>query len=291
MKKFRSWGQLQTFLVVAEHKSYRAAAQSLGVTSSTVARHIEAITSEIGHPVFVPQGNKWELTKTGEDLVRIAESAQANLGFMLKNLDEQSEFSGSLKLNTSSFIISNYLAPALASWKEANPDSLIVLEGSDLTTAVERGEADVALRLTRPDTPGIARFKLASCRVGIYTPKDGDGSAWIGLPDSYGELPEAKMAQRFFGSEPQMRLDTFRAIARASVASGLSCIIPTCFAREYPTLELACQDGQPLIAGRELWFLFYETRKSDPAIVAAREWLKSVFPSPNRCLCGKCDPL
>lgn len=289
MKKFRSWGQLQTVLAVAEVGSYRAAGEQLGITSSTVARHIDSISLELGQPVFVPKGNQWELTEAGKELVAIAGNTQAKLGFMMKDLESNEDFVGSLQISTLSFISSEYLAPKMHLWKRENASANLIIDATDRTTAVERGEADVALRLTRPDTSGIARFKLADCHVGIFSPKSVESNDWVGFSGQLDELTEMKLAKAQFGRPPLVRLDSFRAIAEASVSMGLSCIIPTCAARNYPSLELQKNADGSLIASRELWFLFYEKRKNDLSIGAARKWLKEVFPSPNKCLCGKCD--
>ena len=289
MKKFKSWGQLQTVLTVAEVGSYRAAAHVLGVTSSTVARHIDAISQELGHPIFLPSGNRWELTEIGKELVAITDAAQSSLGFMLKDIENSQDFFGSLQINTVSFINSDFLAPAMNLWREKFPQAQITIEADDRTTAIERGEADVALRLSRPDTPGVARFKLANCNVALYTPTGGDDKAWIGLAPDFEDLPEMQLARNFFGTSPIIHMDSYRAIANASQATGLSCILPTCMAREYADIHQITAGDTATLVNRELWFLFYETRKNDPAIKAAKCWLKDIFPSPGKCLCGKCD--
>ncbi|MGJ8587467.1 MAG: LysR family transcriptional regulator [Yoonia sp.] len=289
IKKFKSWGQLQTVLTVAEVGSYRAAAHILGVTSSTVARHVDTISQELGHPIFLPAGNRWELTEIGKELVAIAEATQSSLGFMLKDIENSDDFFGALQINTLSFINSDFLAPAMNLWREKFPQAQIVIEANDETTAIERGEADVALRLSRPDTPSVARFKVANCKVALYTPEGGDEDAWVGLPQSLEDLPEMQLARQHFGTFPIIRMDSYRAIANASQASGLSCAIPTCMARAYPDLRRVSLDDVQTHVDRELWFLFYETRKNDPAIKAAKCWIKDVFPSPNKCLCDKCD--
>jgi DNA-binding transcriptional LysR family regulator len=289
IKKFKSWGQLQTVLTVAEVGSYRAAAHALGVTSSTVARHVDLISQELGHPVFLPAGNRWELTEIGKELVAIAEATQSSLGFMLKDIENNDDFFGALQINTLSFINSDFLAPAMNLWREKFPQAQIVIEANDETTAIERGEADVALRLSRPDTPGVARFKVANCKVALFTPEGGDQDAWVGLPQSLEDLPEMQLAQQYFGTYPNIRMDSYRAIANASQATGLSCFLPTCMARGYPDLRQVRSDDMQTHVDRELWFLFYETRKNDPAIKAAKCWIKDIFPSPNKCLCGKCD--
>lgn len=288
MKKFKAWGQLQTVLTVAEVGSYRAAAAALGITSSTVSRHIDAISKEIGQPIFLPAGNRWELTDIGKELVAITEATQANLAFMLKDIENSADFFESVQINTLSFINSDFLAPALGMWRAQFPQTEVIIDASDQTTAIERGEADVAMRLSRPDTPGVARFKLGNCNVGLYTPEDGDPNAWVGLPQDLCDLQEMRLAEDHFDAGPVMRMDSFRAIAHASSATGLSCILPTCMARSFPSLQPVMSDGNAVQISRELWFLFYETRKNDPAIKAAKSWVKQIFPSPNKCLCGQC---
>ena len=71
MKELTHWGKLPTVLALATHGSYRAAGAALGMTSTTVARHIEALSEEIGDPLFVPSGDKWEPTQAGKELIKI----------------------------------------------------------------------------------------------------------------------------------------------------------------------------------------------------------------------------
>jgi DNA-binding transcriptional LysR family regulator len=289
IKKFSSWRQLQTVLCVAEHGSYRAAASALGITSSTVARHIDLISEEVGQPIFLPLENKWVLTDVGKDLLAIAQKTEVSLGIMLQNIENTDEFMGSVKLSTLSFISNEYLSKSMDIWQRDNPNAGLALDETDDTRAVERGEADVALRLTRPDTPGISRFKVSNCHFGIFTPEGGDGTAWISYAVASAALPEMRLGMAHFKSEPVLRFGSLRAIINASLSSRLSCVVPTCLARHYPELRLLTKNDKPLIANRELWFLFYETRKNDLAINAARNWVKAVFPSASSCLCGQCS--
>lgn len=288
VKKFNSWRQLQTVLCVSEHGSYRAAASALGITSSTVARHIDSITEEVGQPLFLPLENRWVLTEVGRDLLGIAEKTEVSLGILLRNIENKDEFVGSVKLSTLSFICNEYLSKTMDIWRRDNPNANLAIEETDDTRAVERGQADVALRLTRPDTPGIARFKVSNCRFGVFTPSAGDSNRWIGYASASEALPEVQLAKAHFKCEPTLRFGSLAAIIQASLSTGMSCVVPTCLARDYPDLRPVIEDDKPLTAQRELWFLFYETRKNDLAINAARNWIKAVFPTPNGCLCGRC---
>lgn len=288
IKKFNSWRQLQTVLCVSEHGSYRAAASALGITSSTVARHIDSITQEVGQPLFLPLENRWELTEIGRDLLAIAEKTEVSLGILLRNLENKGDFVGSVKLSTLSFVCNEYLSKSIDIWRRDNPSASLAIEETDDTRAVERGEADVALRLTRPDTPGIARFKVSNCRFGVFAPSDGDPKRWIGYATASEALPEVQLAKAHFKCDATLRFGSLAAIIQASLSSGLSCVVPTCLAQDYPELHLVTKDNKPLTVQRELWFLFYETRKNDMAINAARKWIKAVFPTPSGCLCGRC---
>ena len=288
VRKFNSWRQLQTVLCVAEHGSYRAAASALGITSSTVARHIDSISEEVGQPLFLPVDNRWELTEIGKELLAIAEKTEVSLSIMLQNVENTDEFKGAVKLSTLSFVCNEYLSKSMDAWRRENPDACLTIDETDDTRAVERGEADVALRLTRPETPGIARFKVSNCHFGIFTPSNGDHECWVGYSTPNEALPEVKLAQSHFGCEPVLRLGSLQAIINTSISTGLSCVVPTCLARHHPELHPAVRNGRPLIVRRELWFLFYETRKNDLAINAARNWIKSIFPTPSGCLCGHC---
>lgn len=289
MKKFKSWSYLQTVLAVSEHGSFRAAGEDLGISSSTVTRHIDVISEEIGEPIFVPKGQRWALTQAGQELVNIADETHARLGFMFKNLANKDGFYGTLHIHTLSFIGSDFLAPKTHLWCDENPFADLHIDASDHTTSIEKGEADVALRLMRPDDDGIARFKLANCPVSIFHPQKGNKEGWVGLPRELDHIPEMRLALGHFQKKPTLRLESFRAIAEAAVATGQACILPTCIARNYAALKLTETKNKELTVNRELWFLFYEKRKNDRAINAARDWVKKIFPSPNRCLCGECS--
>ena len=288
MSGFNNWAQLRTVLAVASSGSYRSAGIALGITSTTVARHIELISEEIGHPIFVPKGNRRELTDVGKELVSIADSTQADLGLLLKNLENRGDFFASLQISTLSFVSSDFLAKSAHLWHSEYPFAELIIDATNETTSIERGEVDVALRLNRPDVSGISRFKLANCNIGVFCTAGGNMKSWAGLSSDLDHLPEMRMARDFFGRDPFLRFDSFRAIAEASVSTGMACILPTCTAREYPGLRRVHSSQAPLLTNRELWFLYYEKRKSDNAIVAAKKWIKQVFPSASKCLCGQC---
>ena len=286
--EIKRWDHLRTVLAVFRSGSYRAAAEELGLSSMTVGRHIEGLEQDLGAPVFLLRDKRWEATPLGRQLVRVATDFGSELDIALRlNADDAQGF-GPLEISTVSFINMFFLSPNLHIWSRSNPGSLLTIDASEDSIAVENGKLDAALRLAKPEQIGLVRQKVALSPIGLFAPKGAAGDGWIGLPRELEHLPEMEMAAAHFGGAPDFRLDSYPAIAAAAAATGLPCILPSCITHRFPTLQpLAAPDPTPVVA-RELWLLFHERRTADPAILALKSWIREVFPDPNRCLCGNC---
>jgi DNA-binding transcriptional LysR family regulator len=70
-------------------------------------------------------------------------------------------------------------------------------------------------------------------------------------------------------------------------SSGLPGILPTCVARLYP--ELRPSDRLGGYSEHPIWLVYHESKRGDPKVTSTIKWLRDIFPSPNRCLCGQCE--
>jgi len=61
---------LRTFVVVADAGGVHRAAARLHLSQPAVSRHIQALESELGVPLFDRIGRRVQLTSEGEDLLR-----------------------------------------------------------------------------------------------------------------------------------------------------------------------------------------------------------------------------
>ncbi|MDV7142539.1 LysR family transcriptional regulator [Tropicimonas sp. TH_r6] len=284
----RRWDHLRTALAVFKTGSYRAAAEETGLSSMTVGRHIEALETELGAPVFVLRENRWEATDLGRQIARLAAGFGADLEIALKTNTGPALTFEPLEISTISYINMFFLASHIRRWHEVHPDSPLTIDASEQDVAVERGRLDAALRLGKPEQIGLIRQKIATSPVSLFAPHGHSPDHWIGLPGELDDLPEMRMATTHFGHPPHYRLDSYPAVAAASAESGLACILPTCIADHFPTLTPLEGERDIPVVLRELWFLFHERRKSDPAIRALKSWITQIFPDTNRCLCGRC---
>lgn len=284
----RHWDHLKTVSAVARKGSFRGAADELGLSSSTVARHIEQLEEELGLPIFVLREGVWKPTEIGVQLERVSLEIQASLRFVDRVHVGETSFVGEVSVTTVSFIVNYFLSDFVRDWYADNPESKLLVDATDDTLAIELGQSDIALRLGRPQELGVKRFKVTSCPVALIAPAEYCGKDWIGLPSHLDGLPEMRMARAYFGKDPAVRLDSFSALARASRCSGLATILPTCIIPYFRGLRRLNTNSPESSVTRELWAVFHERRGSDPAILAAISWIRKVFPERERCLCGEC---
>jgi DNA-binding transcriptional LysR family regulator len=69
---FMDFHQLETFIKVAEHKSFSRAAEALFLTQPTVSTHVIALEQELGVQLFDRQGKEIELTPAGKIMLKMS---------------------------------------------------------------------------------------------------------------------------------------------------------------------------------------------------------------------------
>ena len=95
------WNDLRYFLAVAREGSTLAAARSLRVSQTTVARRISALEEAIGVRLFEKRQAGYSPTTAGHELVRLAEQVEVSVtGFTDAANAQSRELRGAVKLTT-----------------------------------------------------------------------------------------------------------------------------------------------------------------------------------------------
>lgn len=287
--KIHHWDYLKSVTALAKTGTYRAASDALGITNTTVSRQIQQLERELGVPIFVMKDGIWVLTDSGVKLAKLSSEFHAQLSFFSTELEGQAKFNAHIKISTVSFIENFFLSESTKLWADENPNATLTIKATDQTDAVELGHCDLGLRLARPEQLGLKRLKLSNSPVSLFAPTHHHERNWIGLSDKLDTLPEMQMAQAKYGKEPTIRLDSYPAIAKASLSTGFPGILPTCIASYFQGLRRLETFNKSYQINRELWVVFHEKRHEDCGIRASIAWLQKIFPSPAMCLCGACD--
>lgn len=280
-----NWEDFRYVLALARQGSMVSAAASLGVTSATVSRHIDRITKDAGILIFEFRDARWEVTRSGQEIVATAQRIEADIAAAQASTRFSSEVAGKVVINTLSFVNSYFLAPRLGGLVRDHPALSPVLDSTDRNVSLASGEADVGIRLLQPEKGRLIRIPICSFPIGLFAPEGGDTSEWVGFPERLDWVPEMVAARTHFGKPPKIRTDSFAGIAEVAATTGLSGIVPSCIASHTPTLRPIDRDSFSTV--RRAWCVIHENNRANAKVRAITDWICTVLPA-GQCACGTC---
>lgn len=163
------WSLLHSFLAVADRGSLSGAARSLGQSQPTLGRHIRLLEAQLGITLFRRTPRGLEPTEAALPLVEAAR-AMAQHAARLSRLAEgrQEGLAGTVRV-TAPKVISHYLLPPiLARLRLAEPEIRIELVPSDTSENLLFREADIALRMYRPEQLEVVARHVTDLPLGLF---------------------------------------------------------------------------------------------------------------------------
>ncbi|MEL6186336.1 MAG: LysR family transcriptional regulator [Myxococcota bacterium] len=163
------WQQVRTAYEVARHGTLSDAARVLGLHRATVARHVDALESELGARLFHRHARGYVPTEVGEDLFRVARATDDQFEQLASRTRSRSaELSGELVV-TSLEVVAPPLVAAAARYQTAHPRTRVRYRVSAELLRLEYGEAHVAVRAgPRPDHPDNVVQPFLTLRSAVY---------------------------------------------------------------------------------------------------------------------------
>lgn len=269
-----NWDDLRFVVALARYGSMSQAAKHLHTNTATVSRRIRRINDTAPTTLFVKGRNDWELTSEGRQVFDIAARFSDDLNAFENNARANDITIRVIRVTALDFLVNEVLCPALPDFLENHPGLELELSTSDNKVSLAYGEADLALRLTRPTEGRLVAKRIAELPMGVWAASR-KTTDWIGLPTDLEWTPEMKNGHAVFGKAPVLRLPSFQAILEAMETTGLAGIAPALMAERRKELQLLQPRSNMRI--REVWTVFHETRKNDSAIKETSRWLEESF--------------
>ena len=152
---------VEAFLAVARRRSFRRAADDLGITPSAVSQAVRALEARVGAPLFVRTTRSVGLTEAGQrfhdhaapafaELLRAAEVAR----------DVGARPTGLLRLSAPRGVVPLILEPVIASFCEAYPEIELEIAASDEMVDLAAGGFDAGIRLGQFIAPDMIAVRL-----------------------------------------------------------------------------------------------------------------------------------
>jgi DNA-binding transcriptional LysR family regulator len=245
------WRLVRSFLAVLDLGSLLAAARSLGVSQPTLGRHITELESQLASVLFERTGRGLLPTRTALQLAQAARQMQDGALQLSRTLaGTKSQASGTVRITASVPVAVQLLPPILLNLRLALPDIQIELVSSNQVSNLLRREADIAIRMVRPDQTSLVARKLGEAAVGAYAHRD--YLARRGVP----ALPAELLQHELIGS------DAHPAIRQGFAAMGFP-VPREAFALRSDDLIV---QWQAVRAGLGIGFLADYQARLDPAV-------------------------
>ncbi|HEB89510.1 MAG TPA: LysR family transcriptional regulator [Deltaproteobacteria bacterium] len=164
-----SWEDAETFLAVAESRSFSAAAHLLGVGQPTVSRRIAGLEGRLGCQLFTRGKQGAELTDWGAKLLPAAEQMArwaAEFGRLAQGAEETP--AGIVRIAAPPGLAVEVLAPLAARVRDRLPEIRLEILASIEYVDLSRGGADLAVRTRESHEPELTTLHRAAFEIGVF---------------------------------------------------------------------------------------------------------------------------
>jgi DNA-binding transcriptional LysR family regulator len=255
------WDDLRFFAELVRQGNLSATARRLRADHSTVARRIDSLERALKIKLFdrLPRG--YVLTEEGE---RIAERVGTleEAVFSIQRLEGgKTAIDGRVRITAPPAFASLWLVPRLAKLRRNHPGLVLDIIGATAAASLARREADIALRLSRPEDSALTTRSLGRLRYGLYGARTYVDEVmeedWVFL--AYNEelegSPQQRWLRKFNQGRPVVMLanDLVSLISAARAGMGLAAL-PHLLVEGDKGLICVAQSED---ATRELWLVYH----------------------------------
>ncbi|WP_270725662.1 LysR family transcriptional regulator [Shimia sp. Alg240-R146] len=163
------WSLVQSFVAVAETGSLSAAARHLNASQPTLGRHIRTLEDQLGLELFHRQARGFELTAKGQELLSPARAmARAMADLSLQAAGHENKLEGDVRIACSVFMAHHVMPDIIAKIRQTEPNIRIDLLPSDQSENLLFREADIAVRMYRPEQLDMVTRHLGDITLGMF---------------------------------------------------------------------------------------------------------------------------
>ncbi|HNV59899.1 MAG TPA: LysR family transcriptional regulator [Rhodoferax sp.] len=164
-----NWSLIRSFLAALDQGSLLGAARQLKTSQPTLGRHIAELESQLGVVLFERTGRGLVPTATALQLAEAAREMEAGAIQLTRTLSgAQMQTTGTVRITASVPVAVQLLPPILARMRQSLPDIQVELVSSNQVSNLLRREADIAVRMVRPEQGTLVAKKIGSVGVGAY---------------------------------------------------------------------------------------------------------------------------
>jgi DNA-binding transcriptional LysR family regulator len=172
-----NWDLYRSFLAVLREGSLSGAARALGLTQPTVGRHIDALEQALGLSLFTRSQSGFIATDAACALQGHAEELASASSALLRAASgmgrgEDAQIQGTVRVTASEVISVEVLPAILVGLRASHPGITIELAVSNRIENLLRRDADIAVRMQRPEQDVLVARRIGNIELGFHARRD-----------------------------------------------------------------------------------------------------------------------
>lgn len=287
MKTEFNWDDTRVFLAIARSGTLSGAAEAMSIGVATISRRLDRLEQSLGVPLFSRHQSGYRLTDDGDALLERAEALEyAGLAFG-ETANLQGNVAGLVRLATSDNLATHFILPSLKGILDTYPELRIEVLSGVQSVNLHRRDADMAIRMVKPDSGNLTLKRLGTVGFDLYGAKtyldelEGvpgglalSNAQYVGWSESHQHLPAARWVTRMLRGRP-CRVEANTLVAQVSaVSSGLGLgILPHFMARASGLHCVQPETG----ADQTLWLVMHSDLAGSRRVRAVADHLIAIF--------------
>lgn len=278
-----NWDDLRHFAALATAGSLSAAARALGVEHATVARRIATLEETLGVTLVDRRGRRWTLTVEGERIAAIAERMENDALAVRRAADgARSELTGTVTISAPPALTVEYLTAPLVALHDRHPGLTIRIIGEARTASLDRGEADIAIRLSRPDGGDFTMLKLGEMPFRLYASptylaatSEAD-LCFVGYDVPVGRAPQQAALEDYAAGRPFSFHASSLEIQQAAARAGAGIAALPDFMAGSDSELVPAVPGPPLLS-RDIWLVVHSDLRRSASVRTVIQAIQAIF--------------
>lgn len=273
------WENLRHFLALATRGTLLGAARALGVEHATVSRRVALLEQQLQAKLVDRRGRRIVLTAEGERIADLARRMEEQAIAMDQSRFRQDRLSGTVRISAPPALSDILLPQPIAQLRRRYPEIEIILTGEKRYASLNRREADIAVRLTRPVEGDLTVTRIGGMRFDFYgspaylAETGHQDWSFIGYDSEMEMSPqEQRLLEVADGRRIGLKASTLEFQRATAQAGGGIAILPDFFVRPSDGLAIALVEAEPVT--RDIWLVVHTDIRDVPIIRAVMETIR-----------------
>lgn len=283
------WQDIHFLSLLARTGSLSAAAREVKVDHATVSRRIASLEDALAVRLVVRRPRSIGLTPQGEAIAALASTMAETVRIIERTARSYADpLIATVKITAPPALAARLIAPQIGRFYRAYPRITPILSGVSHHAALDRGEADVAVRLARPTESDLVVRRIGVMRFALYaTPEIAakPSSQWtfIGYDAALSQVTQQVWLLSLLEGRPVVFQASDLFGQQEAARAGLGAVVLPCFmGDDDPALVRLPVNTPP--PTRDIWLATYRDILRAPATRAVLDFLAEVIG--ERCAVG-----